>query len=135
MVFELFSGVDLNAASLLLRAGLGVIFVIHGYPKLKSGGKAAGQWLQSMGIPYGFGLFAGVVEFFGGIALLLGMLTPIVAVLSALWMLSTTWFAVAKMKKKFMGGYEIDVALLILAVVLALIGGGIFSIDHLLLGF
>lgn len=136
MMFEsIFQLVNLNTTSLLLRLGLGSIFMIHGYPKLKNGGKGAGQWLHGMGIPYGFGLFAGVVEFFGGLALLIGLLTPIVAVLFALWMLSTTWLSVAKMKKKFVGGYELDVLLLILALALAVTGGGIFSLDHLLLRF
>ncbi len=133
MAFELLSGVDLNAASLLLRLGLGAVFVIHGYPKLKDGGKGTGQWLQSMGFPYGLGLFAGVIEFFGGIVVLLGLLTPIVAALFALWMVALIWVSVSKIKKKFVGGYELDVLLLILALSLVMIGGGVFSLDHLLL--
>ena len=76
--------------------------------------------------------FGGVVEFFGGLALILGILTPIVAVLSALWMLSTTWFSMSKLKKKYVGGYEIDITLLLAALALALLGSGIYSVDHLL---
>ena len=88
--------------------------------------------MKSMGLPGGFILFAGVVEFFGGIAILLGVFTSIIALLFALWMLSTTWLAAGKMKKKFVGGYELDIILLLASLALAAIGGGIFSIDHLL---
>ena len=76
--------------------------------------------------------FGGFVEFFGGLGLLVGLLTPIIAVLSAIWMLSTTWFSVVKVKKKFMGGYELDIVLLLGALALAFVGGGNFSLDHLI---
>ena len=90
------------------------------------------EWMKSMGLPGGFILFGGVVEFFGGIAILLGVFTSIIASLFALWMLSTTWLAAGKMKKKFVGGYELDIILLLASLALAAIGSGVFSIDHLL---
>ena len=125
-------GLHLSTASLLLRLAVGILFVIHGYPKLTTQRKGTVEWLKSMGLPSGFAAFAGVVEFFGGIALLLGILTQIIAALSALWMLSTTWLAVAKMKKKFVGGYELDIILLLASLALAALGGGRFSLDYLL---
>jgi putative oxidoreductase len=126
-------GVDLSVAALILRLAIGAVYVIHGYPKLGAKQrKQGGEWMKSMGLPAGFILLGGVVEFLGGLALLLGVLTSIVAALSALWMLSTTWLSVAKMKKKFVGGYEFDVVLLLASLALAVIGGGLFSIDRLL---
>ena len=88
--------------------------------------------MKSIGMPAALIPFGGFVEFFGGIALVLGLLTPIVPVLSAFWMLSTTWFSISKVKKKYAGGYEIDITLFLGALALALLGSGIFSIDHLL---
>ena len=88
--------------------------------------------MKSMGLPGGFILFAAIVEFFGGVALLLGILTPVIALLSALWMLSTTWLSKFKAMKKFAGGYEIDVVLLVASLALALLGAGAISLDHLL---
>lgn len=88
--------------------------------------------MKSMGMPTAMIPFAGVVEFFGGLALVLGILTPIVALLSALWMLSTTSFAINKLKKKYMGGYELDITLFSAALALALLGSGAYSIDHLI---
>jgi len=132
LAFETLLGVHLSVASLLLRLLVGIVFIVHGYPKLKSGAKGAGEWLKSIGIPSGFGLFAGIVEFFGGILLLVGLLTPVIAALSALWMLSTTWLSLVKMKKKFVGGWELDFILLVVFLALAAIGGGVISVDHLL---
>jgi putative oxidoreductase len=85
-----------------------------------------------MGLPSGFGLFAGVVEFFGGIALLLGLLTPVVAVLFAAWIVALIWLNVVKVRKKFVGGYEFDVLLLIFVLALIAVGGGFYSLDHIL---
>lgn len=88
--------------------------------------------MKGVGMPAAMIPLGGVVEFFGGLALILGLLTPVVAVLSTLWMLSTTWFSISKVKKKYAGGYEIDITLLLAASALALLGSGIYSIDHLL---
>ena len=132
MIEPLF-GVQLSVAALLLRLAIGGLFIIHGYPKLGAQQrKQGGEWLKSMGVPGGFALFGGVVEFFGGIAILLGIFTSIIALLFALWMFSTTWLAVAKMKKKFVGGYELDIILLLASLALAAMGAGVFSVDYLL---
>ena len=88
--------------------------------------------MKSVGMPAGMIAFGGIFEFFGGLALLFGLLTPIIAALAALWMLSTTWFSITKLKKKYASGYEIDITLLLVAIALALLGGGIYSLDHLL---
>lgn len=121
--------VDLS--SLILRLAIGSAFMIHGYPKLRQGEQGKG-WMKSMGMPVALIPFAGVVEFFGGLGLVLGLLTPIVALLSALWMLSTTWLSVTKIKKKYQGGLEVDITLLLAALALTFLGGGTFSIDHLI---
>ena len=132
MVEPLF-GVQVGVAALILRLAIGGLFIIHGYPKLGAQQRKQGaEWMKSMGLPGGFILFGGVVEFFGGIAILLGVFTSIIALLFALWMLSTTWLAAGKMKKKFVGGYELDIILLLASLALAAIGSGIFSVDHLL---
>ena len=132
MVEPLF-GVQVSVAALILRLAIGGLFIIHGYPKLGAQQRKQGaEWMKSMGLPGGFILFGGVVEFFGGIAILLGVFTSIIALLFAVWMLSTTWLAAGKMKKKFVGGYELDIILLLASLALAAIGSGIFSVDHLL---
>ena len=122
-----------DLVSLILRLAVGLLFVIHGYPKLtRKQREQGGAWMKTVGMPSGMMAFGGIAEFFGGLALLLGLLTPIVAVLAALWMLSTTWFSITKLKKKYAGGYELDVTMVLVALALALLGSGAFSIDHLL---
>jgi putative oxidoreductase len=120
----------IDLASIILRLAIGSAFMIHGYPKLKKNEQGKG-WMKSMGLPVALIPFAGVVEFFGGLGLILGILTPIIAFLAALWMLSTTSLSVTKIKKKYQGGLEVDITLLLAALALAFLGGGTFSIDHL----
>ena len=121
---------SIDLASILLRLAVGTLFIYHGYPKLTSMRK--GEFMKSVGMPTVLVPFGGFVEFFGGLGLLVGLLTPIIAVLAALWMLSTTWFSIAKIKKKYMGGYELDITIILVSLALAFIGGGTFSIDHLI---
>ncbi|RTQ52550.1 DoxX family protein [Hymenobacter gummosus] len=65
---------------LLLRLGLGVMFVLHGYPKLMGGPEkwaALGGEMRHLGIslaPTFWGLLAAVAETIGGQLLALGLL-------------------------------------------------------------
>ncbi len=74
-----------------LRVLLGIAFMVHGAPKLFSAAGHAGfvGLLQQIGIPAPafMAWVVGVVEFFGGIALILGLLTAEVAVLLGIEML------------------------------------------------
>ena len=125
-------GTHLSIALVLLRLAIGSLYIYHGYPKLGAARKGTAEWLKSIGFPGWLATLAGVVEFFGGIALILGIFTSIVAVLSALWMIATTWLSMAKIKKKYAGGYELDITLLLVSLALAAVGGGSFSLDYLL---
>lgn len=68
-----------NLGLLILRVGLGIMFILHGYPKVFGGPEEweqVGQVMQYFGIetaPMFFGFMAGIAEFFGGIFLLLGL--------------------------------------------------------------
>lgn len=132
MAFGSIFGLQLDVASLVLRVTLGGVFMFHGYPKLKDLGKGTGQWLKSVGLPASIGLVAGIAEFFGGIVVLIGIFTTIVAALFVIWTAGLVWVSIAKIKKKFAGGYELDLLLLAIALVLFVIGGGVFSVDHLI---
>lgn len=64
---------------LILRAGLGLMLIFHGYPKVFGGPEMweqVGSATQAIGInflPAAFGFLAGITEFFGGIFLILGL--------------------------------------------------------------
>src|SRR5690606_33047640 len=69
-------------SSLLLRVPLGIIFMAHGAQKLFGwfggyGLEGTGQWMASIGLQPGYlmALGAGSAEFFGGLFLLIGLLT------------------------------------------------------------
>lgn len=70
-----------GAAALALRVPVGIIFIAHGAQKLFGlfggyGLEGTGQWMESIGLTPGYlmALMAGSAEFFGGLALLIGLL-------------------------------------------------------------
>ena len=122
-----------DLAGLIGRVVLGAIFIAHGWPKVRDLRKTQ-EWVKGTGWPGGatFALLFTFLEFFGGIALILGLLTQIVAFLIFLEMIATTIFSKKKLQKKFILGYELDLGYATLAFVLALIGPGGWSVDRLL---
>jgi len=68
-----------NFGLLIIRVGLGIMFVYHGYPKLLGGVKMweqLGGATKSVGIhawPVVWGFLCAVVETFGGFLLILGL--------------------------------------------------------------
>lgn len=114
---------------LILRLVLGAVFIVHGYPKIFTQSASTAGFFESVGIrPAKFWVFVvGAVEFFGGIFLIAGFLTQLVAALIAINMLVAIWKV--KFQKGFVGGYEFDLALLAMAVSLILLGPGKFSLD------
>ncbi|OED37703.1 hypothetical protein AB834_01435 [PVC group bacterium (ex Bugula neritina AB1)] len=70
---------NLNLGLLILRLGLGVLFIFHGFPKIIAGPASwlsLGGAMSSLGInflPTFWGFLAASSEFFGGIFLVLGL--------------------------------------------------------------
>lgn len=68
-----------NTGLLIMRVGLGIMFMFHGYPKLLGGPDnwtAVGNAMKHTGInffPVGWGFLAAVTETFGGFLVLLGL--------------------------------------------------------------
>jgi len=129
MVFASYSDV----AALIGRVALGALFLTHGWPKIKDIRKPI-DFVKGTGWPGGaaFAALFTLLEFFGAVALIIGLLTQIVAVLFVLEMIATTVFSKTKLKKKFSLGYELDFAYAALALVVALLGPGAWSLDRLL---
>jgi putative oxidoreductase len=122
--------------ALVLRVVVGVTMVMHGYPKLKNPKQTIG-WTKTLGVPAGATWLAIILEFFGGIALVIGLIVPIVAFFMALEMIGNAILKKTKMKSPYLSGqnplaYEIDVTYLLLALTLIVLGAGVFSIDAVL---
>ncbi|MBM4148809.1 MAG: DoxX family protein [Lentisphaerae bacterium] len=87
---------SLDVGIFVLRLGIGIIFAIHGYPKLSGGpGKweGLGQTMGMIGItflPVFWGFMAAVSEFAGGICLAAGAFSRIASGLMAFTMLIAT---------------------------------------------
>lgn len=127
-----------SLTGLALRIPTGIIFAAHGAQKLFGafggyGLEGTGQWMASIGLEPGYllALGAGSAEFFGGIALLLGLLTRPAAVVLAFTMLVAI-FSVHISNGLFMSnnGYEFGLALFSISVALAFNGAGAISIDR-----
>lgn len=116
-------------APLVLRLVSGAIFIAHGYPKLFKDFAGTVGWFDSVGIkPAKFWvLVVGVVEFFGGIALIVGFATQLAALFIAINMIGA--IVLVKRKMGLVNGYEFDLALLAMAVSLMFLGAGFYAID------
>ena len=123
-----------DAAAGLLRAGLGVMFIAHALLKyfvFTLPGTA--QFFESLGLPGILGYATFAAELVGGVMLVLGVYTRAVAaalipvLLGALWAhLGNGWlFSAPK------GGWEYPAFLTLVSVVVALIGGGRYSLGAL----
>lgn len=125
-------------AALALRLPVGAILAAHGAQKLFGwfggyGLDGTGQWMASIGLAPGYlmALLAGSAEFFGGLALVLGLLTRPAALLSAFTMLVAI-FSVHIGNGLFMSnnGYEYALALFAATLALGIQGAGHFSLDQ-----
>ena len=130
-------GTDAGWGPLALRIPIGIIFVAHGAQKLFGafggyGLEGTGQFMASLGLAPGYlmALLAGSAEFFGGLALLLGLLVRPAAAALAFAMLVAI-FSVHIDKGLFMAnnGYEFGLALLAASASLLISGAGRLSVD------
>lgn len=131
---------DAGWGSVALRVPAGIIFAAHGAQKLFGwfggyGLAGTGQWLDSIGLGPGIpmALLVGGAEFFGGLALVLGLLVrPVASVLA--FAMAVAIFAVHIDKGLFVAnnGYEFALALFAIAASLVFSGAGRSSIDRAL---
>ena len=120
-----------------LRIPIGIIFAAHGAQKLFGwfggyGLEGTGQWMGSIGLSPGYlmALLAGSAEFFGGLALIAGLLVRPAAAALAFAMVVAI-FSVHIGNGLFLSnnGYEFGLALLAVTVSLVVTGAGRASLD------
>jgi putative oxidoreductase len=137
-LFNRLIATDDAAGALALRIPVGIIFAAHGAQKLFGwfggyGLEGTGQFFGSVGLNPGnlLALLAGLAEFFGGLALVAGLLVRPAAAALAFAMLVAI-FAVHWGKGFFAasGGYEFALALFAASLSLLFTGAGRFSVDR-----
>lgn len=119
---------------LVLRLSLALIFVYNGYPKLAHPTDQMREFFTTHGFPPYFVGLAGIIECFGALLLAIGLFTRPAALVLA----GEMAIAIAKVHSVrgliFVRDYQFPLTLVASCFVLATIGAGVVSTDHLVFG-
>jgi putative oxidoreductase len=118
-----------DLARSLLRIMLGIVLTYHGYGKVFHLGFAVGPF-QNMGIPIAqiTGPFISLLELIGGLCLIAGLFTRYLGVLFTIEFIVAAYVKWVVLAKGY-GGSELELMILLTAVLLATGGGGQISVD------
>lgn len=112
---------------LFVRVVLGVVMIYYGLPKIKDL-KSNAKDFEKMGFKPGFfwGTITALVEFVGGIAVLVGFLAEIAAFLFGLQMIVGVFWKVLKTDKPFTD-WSYDLQLLAMCLTILTFGAGLYA--------
>jgi putative oxidoreductase len=118
--------------ALILRVWVGANFIVHARPKLSSMPQTV-QSMKGLGVPAGATYAATALELGGGVALIVGLLVPLVGALFVFFMAANSVMKKRKMKADYIAmgkpSYEVDALYFALALALVFLGAGAFSLD------
>lgn len=117
----------------ILRIVIGIVFTVHGAQKLfvfGIGGVTAGFAQMHIPLPMIAAPVVAIVEFVGGIALVVGFFTRIAAILLAIDMAGAILFVHGRNGFFMPMGYEFALSLMGACVALAVAGPGDYSVDN-----
>lgn len=135
---DTFSRTTSDIVILIARVALGVTLLAHGWQKFFTNTiDGTSTFFESMDVPAATAaaIFAATVELVGGILLIVGLFTPVVAVLVVIDMIGAWWFVHSDAGTIFVdaGGYELVLVLAAGAALVGAVAGGRYSLDHLIL--
>ena len=111
-------------AQLVMRLALGAILIAHGYGKVFRGFHHHMDMVASLGLPPWMAYLSAGTEFFGGIALVLGLFTRFFSLAVLIEMSVAIWKVHLKNGLMGPGGCEFPLALGTIALALLCFGGG-----------
>ena len=111
-------------AQLVMRLVLGAIMIAHGYHKVWGGFHQHMDKVGSLGLPAWMACLSAGTEFFGGIAIVLGLFTRFFSLAFVIEMGVAIWKVHFKNGLTGQGGYEFPLALATIAFGLLCFGGG-----------
>lgn len=128
--------IRVSAGLLILRLVAGLAFIFHGYGKITN---PFGWMPADSGVPGILQAFAALSEFGGGLAWILGLLTPLASFGLACTMAGAVWMHAVVLGDPFVpkgpgSSYELASIYLCVAVLLLLSGPGRFSLDRAVFG-
>ncbi|WP_413306721.1 DoxX family protein [Bacillus sp. 1P10SD] len=124
-----------EVSTFILRVVLGISFFIHGLTKFQGGIENIVGWFDSIGLPGGLAYVVAVIELVGGLALVIGLGSRVVSILLSLVMVGAmikVKLAVGFLGNGQMAGYELDLAFLAMAVVIAVNDSKLFALDQVI---
>ncbi|MGG1397163.1 DoxX family protein [Bacillus salipaludis] len=124
-----------EVGTIILRVILGITFFIHGLAKFQGGIENIVGWFSSMGLPGFMAYVVASFEILGGILLVIGLGSRVVAGVFVLLMAGATLkvkLAVGFLGNGQMAGYELDLAFLAMALFITINGSKLFSLDSLI---
>lgn len=113
---------------LLVRVGLGLVFIAHGWAKIDGMDGTIG-FFASIGLSAFWAYLVAYVEFIGGIAMLVGLFTNWAGMLLAVVMIVA--IVMLKLSKGFVGGYEFDLVLFLSSLAIVIAGPGKYTLRAL----
>jgi putative oxidoreductase len=137
----MFPNLKASLAPFILRLGLAAIFLYHGYLKLLWHGGT--DW--SADLPVGVQLLIAWSEFIGGLAIAVGLLSPVVAAGFAIIMIGAIVTVTGDREFVYMlhfardlttgyrfgeVGYEYNFAIIVMCMTLMVLGSGKWSLDQ-----
>lgn len=117
-------------ALLVMRLALGGIMIAHGYKKVFGGFHAHQELIAGLGIPAWMAYLSTGTEFFGGIAIVLGLWTQFFSLAFFIEMLVAIWKVHWKHGLTGQGGYEFPLALVAIAFALMCFGAGPYALRY-----
>ena len=123
----------IHSGLLVLRVGMGIMFLTHGYPKIAGGPEVWGGIGSAMGVfgitfaPAMWGFFAALSEFGGGLLLIAGMGVRIAAAFMAFTMAVATAKHLAAGDGISGASHALEAGIVFLSLVV--MGAGRFSFD------